>query len=122
MHDDYAAPAKTLVLLGSLAEMGLSESAFRLLHHFTSRTTIAAHRTYCEGLVEEGATFRTNTNRLVQRRLEMVLRMCEGGKLQHPTAAQFEHLAHVALLAVPHDQRPLHKQYVENNSGEGSAA
>lgn len=121
MHDEYADPEKTLALLRKLAEMAFPDSAFRILHHFTSSTTIAAHRGYCEGLVEEGGTFRTSSNRLVQRRLEMVVRMCDAGGLEHPSASQFEHLAHVALLAFPHDRRTLNEQYAENTGRTGGA-
>jgi len=122
MHDEYANPAKTLALLQKLTEMGFPESAFRILHHFTSPTTIAAHQAYCGALVEEGGTFRTSSNRLVQRRLEMVLRMCEAVALNHPTGSQFDHLAEVALLELPHDRRPLNEQYAENSRTAGGAA
>lgn len=122
MHDEYANPANTLALLRKLAEIGFPESAFRILHHFTSPTSISAHRGYCQSLVEEDGTFRTSSNRLVQRRLEMVLRMCEAGRLEHPSGSQFEHLAHVALLEFPHDRRPLNEQYAENSRTAGGAA
>lgn len=121
MHDEFAQPAKTLTLLQKLSEMGFSDSAFCILHHFTSPTTIASHRAYCEGLVREGGTFRTSSNRLVQRRLEMVLRMCKAAGIERPTGSQFEHLAHVALLELPHDRRRLNEQYAENTKGAGGA-
>lgn len=120
--DGYEKPATTLELLDRLVPLGFPDSAFCVLHHFKEPTTIAAHRRYCEGLVEEGATFRLNTNRLVQRRLELVLRMCEAGPLIKPTPTQFEHLAHVALIEFPHDLRPKMEQFLESESRSKGAA
>jgi len=115
-------PARTLELLDSLAALGFPEdSAFRIVHHFKVPATIAAHRKYCEDLQDEDGSFRTNTNRLVQRRLAMVLAMCQAGKLTNPLVAQFEHLAHIALLEFPHDRRPLHEQYLENDGDPKTA-
>lgn len=122
MLDECQDPARTLSLISRLEHFGFTEEAFRVIHHFTQPTTIAAHRRYCEDLAEEEGRFRTNTNRLVQRRLEMILAMCEGAGIAHPSAEQFLHLAQVALLSYPHDKRPLGQQYAENaGSGESAA-
>lgn len=120
MLDQYQDPAKTLGLLSRLERCGLSEEAFRMIHHFTQPTTIASHRRYCQDLAEEGGRFRTNTNRLVQRRLEMILGMCEGAGIKQASPEQFVHLAQVALLSYPHDRRPLGEQYAENSGGGAS--
>ena len=103
-------PARTLALLRELAAVGFSDSAFSTLHHFKAPETIARHRAYCEGLKEEGARFRTNTNKLVQRRLELVLAMYRAGGFKTQTSELFVHLAKAALLEFPHDNRPLQEQ------------
>jgi hypothetical protein len=122
MLTNYQDPARTLDLLARLEAMGFTDQAFRAIHHFSQPTTIAAHKRYCEDLAEEKGTFGTNTNRLVQRRLEVILCMCQAAGIEQPSPAQFEHLAQVALLSYPHDKRPLGEQYAENARGDGSAA
>jgi hypothetical protein len=110
-HDN---PARTLALLRELVAAGLSDAAFSILHHFKEPETIARHRSYCESLKDEGGRFRTNTNRLVQRRLELVLNLYQMGKFTCRAPTLFEHLAHSALLEYPHDTRSLEEQYEEN--------
>ena len=119
---EYDDPSRTLSLLDELSSLGFPDTAFRILHHFKEPTTQVAHRSYCETLVEEDGRFRTNSNRLVQRRLEMVLAMARAGGLDCPSSAQFEHLAHVALLKHPHDQRSLHEQSRSVKRSDPSAA
>ena len=118
----YDNPARTLALLRELVAVGFPDSAFSILHHFTEPETIARHRVYCEGLKEEGGRFRTNTNRLVQRQLELVLKLYQTGGFGRRTSALFEHLAHAALLEHPHDTRPLEQQYEENSRSSKRAA
>jgi hypothetical protein len=117
----YDNPALTLELLDALDAMGFPDSAFRVIHHFKAPTTVAAHRRYCEDLVDEEGRFRTNTNRLVQRRLELISDMCRAGKLAKLSVEQFEYLAHVAVLEHLHDTRPLHLQFKENGGGKNGA-
>ena len=63
---------------------------------------------------EEDERFRTNSNRLVQRRLELVLNAYRAGNFTNRTPAVFEHLARAALVELPHDRRPLPEQYLDN--------
>jgi hypothetical protein len=106
----YDNPARTLALLRELEGLGFPEAAFSLLHHFEKPATIASHRRYCEGLKEEDARFRTNTNRLVQRRLEIVLNLYRAGEFTNRAPALFEHLARAALIELPHEKRQLNEQ------------
>lgn len=119
--DGYDDPARTLELLRTLTACGLPDSAFALLHHFKKPETVARHRAYCEDLAEEGGRFSTNTNRLVQRRLELVLKLYQAGQFSSHSPELFESLARAALAEFPHDTRPLHEQYVENKRGAGNA-
>ena len=107
---DYTDPARTLALLNELEGVGMSNDAFSILHHFQSPETIQSHTSYCRLLSEEGSRFRTRSNPLVQRRLEMVLAMYRAGGFKETTSALFEHLAHAAVLEVPFDRRPLAEQ------------
>jgi hypothetical protein len=106
----FADPAGTLALLDELESLGFSDEAFSTLHHFVQPERIVSHRRYCAGLVEERASFRTNTNKLVQRRLAMVLAMYRAGPFASNDPQIFVHLAQAALLEVPHDRRPLAEQ------------
>jgi len=107
----YADPARTLALLAELEALGFPDSAFVILHHHGQPQGITDHRRYCEMLAEEGATFRTKNNQLVQRRLEMVLAMYKAGAFASGAPRVFEFMAQAALLEVPHDRRPLAEQF-----------
>ncbi|HWH83286.1 MAG TPA: hypothetical protein VNU71_13735 [Burkholderiaceae bacterium] len=108
--NDFADPAQTLRLLNELEGLGFADEAFATLHHFTKPERIANHRRYCEALVDEQATFQTSTNKLVQRRLVMVLAMYRAGQFASNDPGVFVCLAQAALLEVPHDRRPLAEQ------------
>jgi hypothetical protein len=110
MMPDYSDPYRTLAVLRELESMGFGDDAFSLLHHFKEPETIANHRRYCDMLLEEKATFRTNSNRLVQRRLEMVLAMYKAGGFVDVAPEVFAHLARAAVVGLPHDRRPLSEQ------------
>lgn len=107
-------PSRTLELLRELLTLGFPDSAFSVLHHFEKPITVASHLKYCEDLKEEDGRFRTNSNRLVQRRLELVLNAYIAGKFTSRTPAVFEYLARAALVEFPHDRRPLSEQYLDN--------
>jgi hypothetical protein len=102
---DYSTPSKTLELLAELEALGFDDSAFSVMHHFAKPVRIARHRGYCEMLQREGGAFRTNSNRLVQRRLAMVLAMYKAGNFASGSSEVFQHLAHAAVAEVPHDRR-----------------
>jgi len=106
-HSD---PSRTIELLAELEALGLDDSAFSILHHFAKPESIARHRQYCEMLQEEAASFRTYSNRLVQRRLTMVLAMYRAGAFTSHSPEVFRHLANAAMAEVPHDRRPLSEQ------------
>jgi hypothetical protein len=103
----YIDPARTLYLLQQLEGLGMSDSAFSVLHHFSKPESIASHRNYCQVLVDEGARFRTANNPRVQKRLEMVLSMYKAGGFTSSSHGVFEHLAKAAALELPVDPRPL---------------
>jgi hypothetical protein len=107
---DYSDPSRTLAFLQELESLGFRDDAFAVLHHFKEPETIANHRRYCEMLVEETSTFRTNSNRLVQRRLEMVLAMYKAAKFTSEASEVFVHLARATVVGLPHDGRPLSEQ------------
>jgi hypothetical protein len=107
---EYTDPANTLALLDKLEALGFTDRAFAIIHHFEKPEKIASHRRYCEMLREEGAHFRTTTNRLVQQRLSMLARIFEAGPFKSRSSALFERLAEAVLLEVPHDRRPLAEQ------------
>lgn len=99
--NQYTDPARTLHLLQQLEDLGMSDSAFSILHHFSKPESIARHRDYCQRLVDEGARFRTANNPRVQRRLEMVLAMYKAGGFASGHQGVFGHLAKAAALEVP---------------------
>jgi hypothetical protein len=107
---EFSDPVRTLKLLNELEGLGFGDEAFALLHHFATPERIASHRRYCEMLSDKGALFRTNSNRLVQQRLTMVLAMYEAGLFTSGRPGVFRHLAEAALLEVPLDRRPLSEQ------------
>ena len=104
---EYTDPSNTLVLLDQLENLGFSDRAFSILHHFERPQKIATHRSYCETLREEGGHFRTPTNQLVQKRLGILARIYEAGAFESKSSAIFERLAEAILLEIPHDRRPL---------------
>lgn len=108
--DEYADPARTLALLDELQALGFSDRAFAIIHHFRKPENIANHRRYCGMLLEEEAFFRRNTNRLVQRRLEMLLRLYKAGGFTVHAPELFELLASAVMLEVPHDRQALSNQ------------
>lgn len=109
----YADPARTIEFLTELQALGFDDAAFSVLHHFARPESIARHRQYCEMLQEEGAYFRTNSNRLVQRRLAMVLSMYKAGGFTSHSPEVFHHLASAVIAEVPHDRQPLSEQVRE---------
>jgi len=108
--NNYSDPSRTLALLDELQTLGLSDTAFSIIHHFQKPETIASHRHYCEMLCEEGSLFRTINNPLVQRRLEMLLAMYKAGGFKGLYPVVWEHLAQAAALELPPDKRPLSEQ------------
>lgn len=108
--NDYSNPTRTLELLDELEALGIPDQAFSIIHHFEKPEKIATHRRYCEMLREEGASFRTNSNRLVQRRLELLLTLYKTGQFTVKSRALFECLANAVVLEIPHDRRPLFEQ------------
>ena len=107
---DYSDPTETLRLLRELEAIGMPDAAFAILHHFEKPESISRHRHYCEMLCEEEAHFRTNSNRLVQQRLELLLSVYKAGHFTVRSTALFEHLAQAILLQVPHDRRSRSEQ------------
>lgn len=122
MPYEYDDPHRTLELISSLVSVGLTDSAFSKLHHFKKSEKIASHRRYCEELADEGARFRTNSNRLVQRRLELVLRLLESTPIAARTGPMFELLAQVSRLEFPDDTRPLSEQSAESDARRQDSA
>ncbi len=120
--DDHSDPSKTLLLLDQLVACGLTDSAFSRLHHFKQPEKIASHRRYCADLAEEEGRFRTNSNRLVQQRLDLVLRLFKNGNFRSSSSQIFEKLAEISIIEYPNDPRPLAEQYVQLSGGEASAA
>ncbi|MCA3179356.1 MAG: hypothetical protein O9345_04310 [Burkholderiaceae bacterium] len=94
-------PAGTVTLLDRLVALGFTNSAFRRLHHLQRKAGITAHRSYCMGLAERGAEFRTHTNIEVHRRLEVVLGAYLGGAFKSRSPALWEALAGAAVVEVP---------------------
>jgi hypothetical protein len=122
MQYQYDEPTRTIELLNALASYGFPDSAFSKLHHFKQPERIASHRRYCEDLAEEGGRFRTNSNRLVQRRLELVLKIIQSSPITNREKATFDLLAQLARLEFPDDKRPLNEQADENDARGNSAA
>lgn len=109
--EDHSNPSKTIALLDELLKYGLTDSAFSRLHHFKVPEKISSHRKYCILLVEEEGTFRTNSNRLVQKRLDLVLRLFKAGKFKSSTSQIFEKLAEISMIEYPNERRPLADQH-----------
>jgi len=118
----YSDPKKSLELLDALVASGFGDEAFAVMHHHKEPMTIEAHRRYCYMLIEEEDDFKTNNNRLVQRRLEMTLTMYRSAGFSSGKEAVFVHLAKAVLLEVPHDQRPLSEQYLSASEQERGEA
>ncbi len=90
-------PRRTVQLLDELQTLGLTDSAFAIVHHFDNET-IERHRHYCLRTTR----FEPNgTNELVQRRLELVLRSYRGGGFASGRAAVFAALCEAAVAEIP---------------------
>jgi hypothetical protein len=94
-------PQKTVELLDSLEPLGFDDDAFRIIHHFPEdrHPSIKVHREYCCGL--STGLFRTRTNDLVRKRLQIIMDSFEGGKFSN--RAVFVKLAEAAVLEIPKD-------------------
>jgi hypothetical protein len=99
----FSNPAESLRLLAELDKLAFPDSAFAILHHFEKPQKVSTHRAYCRKLIGENGEFRTDTNRLVQKRLALMLRICEAAKFRNRSPAVFELLARVVLLEIPHE-------------------
>lgn len=95
-------PQFTLELLTELEGMGLTDEAFAIMHHFEKPERIVNHRKYCLILHEEGSSFRTITNRLVQRRLDLVLRILTQVSIKSRSSQTFIALAELSTSEFPH--------------------
>ena len=120
--DDHSNPSKTLVLLDELLNYGLTDSAFSRLHHFKEPEKISSHMKYCADLAAEEGIFRTNSNRLVQQRLDLILRLYKAGDFKSSASQVFEKLAEVSVVEYKNDPRPLAEQYTQLSGGGASAA
>jgi hypothetical protein len=98
----YDDPAVTLELLSELEGVGLTDEAFALMHHFEKPERIANHRSYCLMVQDEGGNFRTVTNRLVQRRLELILKILTLANIRNRTPSTFLALAELSISEFPH--------------------
>ena len=114
-HQPFADPLKSLELLDALGASGFNDQAFAVIHHHKVPMTIEAHRRYCAMLSEDGDIFKTTNNRLIQKRLEMILTMYRSAGFTGEQNSVFIHLANAALAEVPHDLRPIAEQHAETN-------
>ena len=99
---EFDDPAVTLELLAEIESMGLTDEAFAVMHHFEKPERNASHRQYCLMVHEEQANFRTATNRLVQRRLELILKILTYANIKNRDAHTFLVLAELAVSEFPH--------------------
>ena len=113
ISEDFADPAKSLELLDALEASGFDDKAFSVIHYHKEPMTIEAHRRYCSMLSEDGDEFKTINNRLVQRRLTMILTMYRSAGFRSGKDSIFVFLAKAALTELPHDTRPLSEQYAQ---------
>jgi hypothetical protein len=100
-------PRDTVILLDTLTDRGFGDAAFSRLHHRRCKgeeESISSHRSYCLALAEKGGRFTSETNKLVQQRLKLVL---ENHK--RDPSQDFVSLAEAAWAAIPHPPgaRPL---------------
>nr|WP_315195520.1 hypothetical protein [uncultured Aquabacterium sp.] len=95
-------PSITLELLDELEAQGFTDEAFAVMHHFENPQRIASHRSYCSMVRDEEGKFRTNTNRLVQQRLRLVLRIINKSGISSRSPAAFMALAHLSIAEFPH--------------------
>lgn len=99
--EQHSNPNNTLILLDTLVRLGMTDAAFSRLHHFGGNATIAKHRAYCDRLVSTGGIFRTNSNRLVQGRLELIHTLVMAGAFTNLTIELFEKLADISIIEYP---------------------
>jgi hypothetical protein len=99
---EFDDPAVTLELLSELEGLGLTDDAFAVMHHFEKPERIASHRNYCMMIKEEGGNFRTATNRLLQRRLELVLKILTLTDIKNRNPRTFLTLSELSILEHPH--------------------
>lgn len=94
-------PKKSLELLRTLTELGLTDEAFARLHHFrlkNRKAFISAHRHYCEKI----ESFQDDgENERVQRRLQLVLDAYQGGGFRSGDPHVFAALADAAFHELP---------------------
>jgi hypothetical protein len=96
-----ASPKRTIELLDQLGKLGFNDQAFASLHHFRvkgRKTTIRAHRTYCEGIVSFQGD---GENELVQQRLKLVLNAYSAGAFNSGRPEVFSALADAAFYELP---------------------
>jgi hypothetical protein len=91
-------PQETIRLLDELVDLGFSNDAFHVLHHFGDDATIHAHRVYCEA----HESFRANSNNeLVQKRLRLVRNSYKAGGFRSGNPEVFVALARAASHELP---------------------
>jgi len=100
-------PEITLELLSELEAIGLTDEAFAVMHHFEKPESIASHRNYCSMLHEESANFRTGTNRLVQQRLYLMLRVLNLANIKNRSHQMLVSLAKLSTIEFPHAGKAL---------------
>jgi hypothetical protein len=94
-------PKRSIELLRSLRELGFTDAAFSRLHHRRLQgqsVTIDRHINYCEDI---GNFHNDGENALVQRRLEIVLKVYQAGGFKRAREEIFTALADAAFYELP---------------------
>jgi hypothetical protein len=100
-------PSFTIMVLDELEPLGFNDESFSALHHFREKgrkTSISAHRDYCEQTEkfdENGANLR------VQQRLGLVFKAYALGGFESKSSGVFLALSEAAYIEIPptrHDQ------------------
>ena len=90
-------PKRTVVLLDKLIDLGMTDRAFGLVHHFDGEL-ISSHRDYCR----KTWSFQPGSNNeLVQQRLELMLRGYIDGGFDTGGEEMFIKLAKAAIAEIP---------------------
>lgn len=93
-------PQQTVELLDKLVSLGFNDAAFWRIHHWREDgkcESIKHHADYCRGK----SYFKTDTNRLVQRRLKLILDAYQKGGFTSRRQEVFSYLAEAAYAELP---------------------